>query len=231
MRNRYFPFHELGFRCNPFRALTDGEWADIAILPDAVAAVVSAGFVHLQILGARGHGKSTTLLALAARFKCEGERVGYEYLAEGQSHFVGDANALDLFLLDEAQRLRPREQRRLISAAARGVRLVLGSHADLAPLFARHTLPLTTIHLAPADSAHLCTMLEQRLAYFALNDVPPVTFTPDAVAYLCDTFDGDLRAVEQFLYEVFQQMRQAESLTAARLRDAAALIARDAARG
>jgi hypothetical protein len=74
-------------------------------------------------------------------------------------------------------------------------------------------------------------MLEQRLAYFALNDVPSVTFTPDAVAYLRDTFDGDLRAVEQFLYEVFQQLRRAESLTAAHLRDVAALIARDAARG
>ena len=30
MTNRYFPFHALGLQCNPFRVLTNEEWAEIA---------------------------------------------------------------------------------------------------------------------------------------------------------------------------------------------------------
>ena len=40
MRNPWFPFHSLGFRCNPFRVLTDEEWAEVAVLPEEVLEVV-----------------------------------------------------------------------------------------------------------------------------------------------------------------------------------------------
>src|SRR3990172_8894817 len=72
MINPYFPFHALGFRCNPFRAVTDDEWVDIAILPEPVAEIAAKGFVNLQVLGEKGYGITTTLLAQAAQFKREG---------------------------------------------------------------------------------------------------------------------------------------------------------------
>ncbi len=235
MINPYFPFHALGFQCNPFRVLTDDEWADIAVLPDAVELVVTPGFVHLQVLGALGHGKTTTLLGLAARFRREGKRVAYEYLPEGQSQFHTGLSGLDVFLLDETQRLSRSERDRLLSAAPtlpkvsnlrEGLQLVVSSHDDLALLFAKRGLSLTTAHLDKAASPdHLSAVLERRLSYFALDkNAPGVTLTSDAVRYLHEAFGGNLRAMQYFLYEVFQRIKSRGAITADYLRAEAAII-------
>lgn len=210
MNQRYFPFHELGLRGNPFRALTDDEWADIAILPDEITEILTHGFTHLQILGERGHGKTTILLALAARFKREGIPIAYEYLREGQTHFVSDTLALNVFLLDEAQRLDARERKRLL-ACANDLHLVLGSHVDLTHAFAPHAL--TTLRLDSLTREHLTAILQRRLDYFALNKTSGISFTPDAITYLHEHFDGNLRAIEHLLYEVLQRLERAEPIT------------------
>lgn len=230
MNNSYFPFHALGFRCNPFRVLTDDEWADIAVLPDAVASVVESGFAHLQVSGPLGHGKTTTLLGLAARFRRESQGVVYEYLPVGQSQFHTSLSGLDVFLLDETQRLNRSERDRLLSAAQalpkvrnlrEGLQLVLSSHDDLAPLFAKRGLPLTNVHLDEAASPdHLGLVLARRLSYFALDRTAPgVILTPDAVRYLHETFGGNLRAMQYFLYEVFQRLKSKGAITADDLKD------------
>ncbi|MBI3243991.1 MAG: ATP-binding protein [Chloroflexi bacterium] len=229
MINPYFPFHALGFRCNPFRVVTDDEWAEIAVLSGAVESAVAAGFVHLQVLGALGHGKTTTLLGLAARFRQDGKRVVYEYLPEGQTQFHASLSGLEVFLLDEAQRLNRGERDRLLSAAQQargGLTLVMSSHDDLAPLFAKRGLSLTTAHLDKAASPdHLSAVLEQRLSYFALdNNAPGVILTPDAARYLHETFGGNLRAMQYFLYEVFQRLKSKGAITADYLRTQAAIF-------
>ncbi|MCI0580284.1 MAG: ATP-binding protein [Chloroflexi bacterium] len=206
MSTTYFPFHDLGFRSNPFRALDDEEWAAVAVLPDSVQPALAQGFVHLQLRGETGRGKTTTLLALAGHFRQAGRRVAYEYLPEGQERFTTTLAALASFALDEAQRLRPGERRRLLAAAQQGLQLIFSSHQDLAPLFEQRNLPLTTIYLDAAPPAHLQAILERRLAYFALESPPPITFTAEAVDYLWQQCSGNLRAIERFLYEFFQQL-------------------------
>jgi hypothetical protein len=141
MRDSYFPFHALGYRSNPFRALTDEEWADIVVLPGVVIEAAS-GAGHLQILGELGHGKTSTLLGLAQQFRRSGLSVAYEYLPIGHDSFTSTLTSLDVFLLDEVQRLRPNERRRLLAATASGLRLVVGSHEDLTPLFNRADPPI-----------------------------------------------------------------------------------------
>src|SRR5712692_10403753 len=134
MRDPYFPFHALGFRSNPFRALTDEEWAAIVVLPEAILQAAASGG-HLQVLGEMGRGKTSTLLGLAEHFRHGGRFVEYEYLPIGQDMFKSPLAGLQVFLLDEVQRLRPDERRRLLAAARGGLRLILGSHDDLTPLF------------------------------------------------------------------------------------------------
>ena len=229
MTSPYFPFHALGFRCNPFRVLTDDEWADIAVLPDAVASVVESGFAHLQVLGPLGHGKTTILLGLAARFRREGKGVVYEYLPVGQLQFHTSLRGPDVFLLDEAQRLNRSERDRLLSAAQLakgGLTLVLSSHYDLGLLFAKRGLPLTTVHLeATAAFDHLSAVLNRRLSYFALDkNAPGATLTPDAVRCLHETCGGNLRAMQYFLYEVFQRLKSKGAISADYLRAEAAII-------
>ena len=218
MRDPYFPFHALGFRSNPFRALTDEEWAAIVVLPEAVLRAVAGGG-HLQVLGEMGCGKTSTLLGLAQHFRHEGRVAAYEYLPIGQDTFKLALAGLELFLLDEVQRLRPRERRRLLIAAHGGLRLILGSHEDLTPLFAGAGLSLSTVRLEAAGPAHLETVLARRLDYFALPDRQPrVTLDPSAARYLEATFGNNLRAMERFLYEVFQRLDAPVALSAERLK-------------
>jgi len=217
MRDPYFPFHALGYRSNPFRALSDEEWAEIVVLPEAVLAA-AAGNGHLQILGEMGHGKTSTLLGLGQWFRRAGRRVMYEYLTIGQEEFDTLLSGLDIFLLDEAQRLKPAERRRLLAAAQGDLRLVLGSHEDLTPLFLSAGLSLATVRLDELEPGRLDTILARRLAAVALpGSATRVTFDASALAYLQSTFGGNLRAMERFLYEVFQELDGAELLTAERL--------------
>lgn len=223
--NRFFPFHPFGLRGNPFRALTDEEWAEIVVLPDAAMGAAS-GTAHLQIIAARGRGKTSALLGLAAAFAREGKKAVYEYLAEGQSSFSAEARGLDVFLLDEAQRLSERELDKLLRLAAspgEKLRLALSSHVDLTPQFSRRGLPFVTVPLGSIAPAYLQKILDRRLRYFALGGSPTAqtTFAPDAADFLCQQFGGDLRSAERFLYEFFQRLEGGGMITAAQLREAA----------
>jgi len=212
MSNLYFPFHSLGFKCNPFRAVTDAEWLEVAILPDSLAEVLAHGFVHLQLLGGKGHGKTTALLILADHLKREGQRVAYEHIEIGQTEFVTSLDSLDAFLLDEADRLSEREWDRLLRALSvdgRGLRSILSSHEDLTHRFVRRGLPLTTLRFETATLTHVAAVIRRRLAHFALElDLPGVTISPEAIAHLHQTFGADIRVIEQTLYEVFQGRRE-----------------------
>lgn len=221
MRDAYFPFYRLGLRANPFRALEDDEWAAIAVLPDA-ALMAAADGAHLQVLGERGHGKSTTLRGLKAQLTQAGQQAMYEYLPEGQAIFQTPLDGVAVFLLDEAQRLTHSERDRLLAAARAGRRLILGSHEDFAGLFRAAGLSLTTLRLKDDGRAHLEAVLVRRVAYFALEPgEPPVTFEPGAVDYLHARFGSDLRASERFLYEFFQVLPQPGPIYSEQLRQLA----------
>jgi hypothetical protein len=216
----YFPFFALGFRGNPFRRLTDDESVAVTVLPDGLLRVAGSSPDHLQILADQGRGKSTCLRALERIFTRSGLRTAHEYLADGRNSFNSVPDGTDVFLLDEAQRLKARERARLLVGASdhrRGFRLVVGVHDDMASLFARHRLRLKTVRLDSINPEYMQAILTRRLAFFALDDPPAITFSVDAVRYLCDVFGGNLRLVERFLYEVFQSKLACDTLTSATL--------------
>ena len=214
----YFPFHALGLQCNPFRALTDAEWGDLALLPDELLAIDPAW--HVQILGERGHGKTSLLMGLAARSRRQGVACAYEYLAAGEDRYQTPLAGLALFLLDEAQRLNRRERGRLLAELLTprpAPRLIFTSHADLTARFAGRRLNLATLRLAASSADHLRAVVERRLAYFALPGGPGITLAPDALAYLHRQFGGDLRAAEHLLYEACQRLSGPGEITAGQL--------------
>ena len=216
----YFPFLALGFRGNPFRRLTDDELAAVAVLPGELLRLARRTSDHVQVLGAKGRGKSTCLHALAAKFGQDGLRAIYEYLPAEKDSFGTSLDGLDVFLLDEAQRLKAHERIRLLAAASNrshGLRLVVGSHDDMTPLFSRRRRPLATVRIDSITPPYLQAVLSRRLALLALEDPPAITFSADAVRYLCDAFGSDLRRVERFLYEVFESKPPPGRLTSAML--------------
>jgi hypothetical protein len=209
MSANYFPFRALGFRCNPFRALMPDELAAVAVLPEPVIKALEQDFRHLQIRGRKGRGKSTTLHGLMAYFEEAGLRVAYERLPRGQHHFLTGPTGLDMFFLDEAQRLSwPERWRlvRLVKPSGGNLRLVLGTHIDYRPWFALHGERLAAVSLNIPHPDHLGQIIDRRLAAFALDDPPPVSVAPEAVDWLRREFGSDHRAVEDALYRAFQRL-------------------------
>lgn len=207
MTNVYFPFHALGYQCNPFRAVTNEEWVALAVLHPQVEAALVTSFEHLQVLGEKGHGKTTTLLAIADHYKRAGKRTAYEHLEVGEQHYKTSLARLDLFCLDEVQRLIPAERMRLIGSLLKekGLHMVLGSHEDFGPLFNRHGLTLTTLQFETVPLTHVEAVVRRRLEYFALTlGQPGVRPTPEAIAALYNRYGSDVRRIEQALYEAYQ---------------------------
>ena len=222
VRDPYFPFHALNLRSNPFRALTDEEWAEVVVLPHALEAAEEGGG-HLQVLGELGRGKTSALLGLTAGWRRGGRRVAYEYLPEGRRVFKTQVAGLELLALDEAQRLSRRERERLLRAAEAGLRLALGSHEDFAAAFAARGWPLTTVRLDAPDAAHLGRILARRLEYFAFDPARPgMTISDGAVAALHAAYGSNRRAIERCLYEVFQAVNVVGEVSAAQVEAARA---------
>lgn len=220
MKKEPFFFHSLGFSRNPFGSLTNEEWADIAVLPEVITKAFADDSSHLQFLGEKGQGKTTALLKLTSEFKKRAQKVVYESLRCGQQHFETAIDDLDVFVLDEAQRLSWWQRRHLLKMVRQNesCRLILSSHQDLRYWFAYYRLPLITIQLENhLTYQHWRTLLARRLAYFALPNADYVTLAPDAVRYLYETFGHDLRAGEWFLYEVWQRLENVEVLGAEKL--------------
>jgi hypothetical protein len=223
-RRLYLPYHEAGFRGNPFRVLTDDELNAVAVLPRALLTVIEESGDHVQLIGEEGCGKSSALRALTVHLASAGARAAYECVPLGDSRFTIDPTPLDYFLLDEVQRLSLAEQQRLLTKTVRsggGLRLIVATHEDLGPIFAALDLPLRTVRLDSASVQFVRAIVERRLAYFSLARPAPETFSPEAYDYLWRTFGPDLRGTERFLhavfYELYQRREHRSAVTAAHL--------------
>ncbi len=217
MQQRPFPFHALGYTRNPFGALSDAEWVAAAILPEVIERALSGG-AHLQILGPKGAGKSTTLRKITAVLQENGEQAAYEYIPEGQRHFATPVGELSVFCLDEAQRLRWRELRRLLRWGRSQGRLILGTHHKVSWPWSGGRPSFTTFNLPDLITAvHWQAAITRRLAVFALPDQSHLTLSAQAIGFLHQIFGANMREGEYFLYEVWQQQKAVTVLTAGEL--------------
>ena len=203
--DHYFPFARLGLSTNPFRRLTDEEWADVAVIPQAIEAAFARGD-NLLILGSRGRGKSTTLRHLTRRLVWAGKQVVYERLPEGTGSYQTDIHTLNAFALDEAQRLAIRNWMPVLQRVRNGMRLIMGSHRNDKWLFQLAGIPISVFHLNKlSNQQHLASVLQHRIDYFSTG-AAQIHFAPSAIAYLWRHYRENLRAIEAHLYDVFQQI-------------------------
>ncbi len=213
MKRPFFFHHKLGYEKNPFGALTREEWTAVSFLPPALEEILTEPFVHLQLLGREGCGKTSTMLHLMSTFDAQITNLAYEYIPEGTTKFATDLAACDIFFLDEAQRLNWWQRRRWLKFHE-SCRFVFSSHRDFTAVFRKQNLALQTIDIeAQITPAYYQKWLDQRLAYFALPHVPRVQFDPQAAPYLYANFGSNIREAEYFLYDVWQTLSEPQIVT------------------
>ena len=216
--DRYLPFHRIGFGSNPFRALNRDEIGKVAVISNEIINAYKNSLDHMQILGSEGRGKTTTLLGLASHTFPENWAYSYEYLADGQSSYRTDLSDLNIFVLDEAQRLDNANISRLVDSASNGLRIVFSSHEDLSDVFQRKDLRLSSFRVEVESSAQIDEIISRRLEVFSREATPDITLSKQAMDFLHITYGTDIRGMLDLLYDVFQDCRERGTLTIANIK-------------
>jgi hypothetical protein len=224
LTRRYFPFERLGLRGNPFRALTEDEWAALAWLPPALQAALDEPLPILQVRGESGRGKSSALLALKRELLARGRDPHYLYLPPGTHRLKRSQLSGDPMLLDEIERLPVRVRRRLFRTSLQSMesppRLIFSSHDDLTREVERiQPASVASVTVPAVTSEQLMQLLHRRIRAASPSADLPVWFAADAVSLLMDLYGDDLRTIERMAYEVFQRLEEAGEIKKETLTD------------
>ena len=194
------PFVHLNLRFNPFGELPLKYRAQLAVIDTApLLEHLARPRAVLQLIGEKGHGKTTHLLALKDCFSA----AGYVHFPEGKRPPVPEGNPL---ILDEAQRIPWWQRRQLFQ---RPVPLILGTHRDFTRQLQRMGRDVKTVQAGDkTDRQQLDKLVRQRIE-FARRDPGPVPTVPLAtIDQLLDQHGDDIRAIEGHLYDLFQHLER-----------------------
>ncbi len=198
MTNPTLPFVNLNLRFNPFRELTHQEKSSLSVvkIENFVKRLASSCFA-LQFLGKKGRGKTTHLLALQKYFP----DAPYIYYPEnGPKPKIGK---FPLLFLDETQRFKPKERMRIWQ---RKTTFVVGTHKDHSEEFAKAGLEYESIILEGLSEAKLANIIKLRLEHARRSKGNIPYLDESAIKKLIERFDDNIRSIEDYLYEVFQDL-------------------------
>lgn len=203
------PFAHLNLRRNPFGELSSEERTQLAIVD------LDAALDHLeqareskrpvvQFVGEKGFGKTTHLLAIAARLP----RSAYMYIPEGERGRIPvDGEPL---LVDEAQRLSFWQRLHLFQSSRT---LVLGTHRDFTrPLHRAGRSVLTLAADRHTNADQVTAILNARILAVRRSAAPTPRITAATANRLFRQFGSDIRSIQHSLYEVFQQLRSIQDV-------------------
>ncbi len=192
------PFAHLNLRRNPFGEPELSQRAALAVVrvEPFVKRLKQPGYA-VQFLGDKGRGKTTHLLAILQHFP----NAAYVHIGEGQRPRIPRGQPL---LIDEIQRLPRRRRRRVFR---RPVSLAIGTHEDVGAELARAGFDVQTVEAAASlDADRLQQILNRRIQWARRSPGPIPSLTIETARELIQRFGDDIRAVEWYMYEVFQDL-------------------------
>jgi Cdc6-like AAA superfamily ATPase len=222
LEEQYFPSWKQGYRCNPFRTLTRQEWGDLALLAPSFLPVLDQQTPLVQILGEKGYGKTSLLMALTRHFEQQGEPVTYVYIETASQSIPPLSRYAEILLIDEAQRLSKPAMlglfRSLESETHKSQRLIFTSHVDLTQVADEHNLKIASYNLPAYTFAFIRQIIAARLEYFSIPGETTVQLSPAALEELFHHTHANLRELESVLFELFQTWENGELIDADDLR-------------
>ncbi len=192
------PFAHLNLCRNPFGELDPTERAALAVVDveEYVRRLAQPGYA-VQFTGDKGRGKTTHLLAVMRHFP----RAAYVHICEGQRPRIPHGQPL---LIDEIQRLPPRRRRRVFR---RGVSLAIGTHEDVSRELVRAGYEVDSVSPAEMlDPRRLHQILNRRIQWVRRGPGPVPQVELETAAAMIDRFGDDVRAIELYLYDLFQNL-------------------------
>jgi hypothetical protein len=199
---------------NPFGELLPAERAELAVVdvrPWGEWLREGAGLGQsrsrqriVQLVGPCGHGKTTFLLSLCRYLSHHLEsEPGYVYVPP-ESPYPGIPSATPL-VVDEADRLPSRQRRQMLNATGL---LAIATHRDIASFFPQNRFEIRTFHVANrGNPVRLAAMLNRRVRASAVGNGPIPRISVLQASRLIARFGDDIRAIEEFLYDAFQQLK------------------------
>ncbi len=194
------PFEHLNLRFNPFKELTQEEKPDLAVLKvKSFAKKLHSSCFALQFLGKKGRGKTTHLLALRKYFPSS------PYLYYPENGPKPEVMKSPLLFLDETQRFKPEERMRIWQ---RKTTFVLATHLDHSEEFAKAGLRYESIVLEGLGEEKLTEIVTLRLEHARRSKGAIPYLDSNAIKTLIERFDDNIRSIEGYLYEVFQDLEE-----------------------
>ena len=195
------PFGHLNLRRNPFGELDLSQRARLAVveIDRFVRRLKRPGFA-VQFTGEKGRGKTTHLLAIMRRFP------EAAYVHVGENERPPRIPLGQPLLIDEVQRL-PRWRRR--RAFRKSVSLALGTHQDLKSELTGAAFEVETVEVGDRLNARrLRQMLNRRIDWARRGPGAVPRITVETAQAMIGRFGDDVRAIEWYLYELFQGLRR-----------------------
>lgn len=199
------PFFHLNLRRNPFGELTVAERARLAIVEfDAALQHLKLPRSVIQVVGEKGYGKTTHLLALAAQFA----ENAYVHIPEGQRAAIPARG--EPLLIDEAQRMTFMQRWRTFRSQRR---LILGTHTDFEQALRRAGRPVLTIAADQfTDASRVQNLLNARIESARRDSGPIPKVSQTTAEKLFGEFGSDIRRIEHSMYLTFQQLRNIQDV-------------------
>jgi hypothetical protein len=198
-RRTGLPYAQLNLRRNPFGEATNVQRAQLAIVDlEPYVEFLEQERAALVFVGHCGRGKTTHLLALQTQFSS----APYVYLPEdGPQPKVPTREAL--LILDESQRLRWWQRTLLFRNSGR---LIIGTHCDEEPALRKAKRPVHVVKMSGLDLGKLRRVIDLRLEWARRDQGPVPSLSNDDLDALIGHFGDNLRAIEFYLYEVYQRL-------------------------
>jgi hypothetical protein len=197
------PFEHLNLRRNPFGEFSAEERTRLANVE------LQAALEHLrsrsqkrppvlQVIGEKGFGKTTHLLAIARKFPT----AFYMHIPEDEHAKIPVVG--EPLLIDEAQRLTL-WQRLCLFRSQRT--LVLGTHRDFTQHLKRAGRSVLTLDAARHTTPErIAQILNDRVRSVRRSSDPIPTVTSATASTLFALYGSDLRSIQHHLYDVFQSL-------------------------
>lgn len=158
----------------------------------------------VQIVGEKGYGKTTHLLALATHFAS----ASYVHIPEGERIAIPKTG--EPILIDEAQRLTLMQRLQVFRSNRR---LILGTHKDFEKDLRRAARSVLTIAADQfTNESRIHTLLNARVQSARRTDGSIPTITMQTASRLFAQFGSDIRSIEHSLYHTFQQLRDIQDV-------------------